>query len=944
MTVPGNVRWLEGDEPLVARLANWIAETHTANLPDLSQCVVLVPEVSAAGRLRECLLDATRAGAVLGPQVTTLRQWVEAQTPTHLSVLNTHGRELMLVEVLRDHPALLGGGDPWQIADELLDLFEELSFSQDAEQRLLDPAFFTTRDALSPFETQADLVRTLWRAWNTQLEAEGRIDRATLYARGLAAQPHGDEPWRYFLAGYDWLSAAELAWVQKRLAAGQLRVLIDRDAPLARQLMPSAPLPNPASAARAAHLRLLDSVFKREAGDLRARAADWTGQASPLRDRCAVFAAASPEQEARVVDIQARLWLLEGCRSVAIVTEDRRLARRVSALLRRAGLDAQDDAGWPLSTTMAAGALERWLEAVESDFAHQPLIDVLKSGFLQPHPATERTVLELQTGIIEHAGVARGLAAYREAVAERARALWESGERYAAPLLELLDHVAQAAEPLLPFVAAAAIAPVAFIDSLTESLRRLGLWGGYTLDPAGQRILQELAEMRLGLDGRTLTLAWSECRAWLGRALETHNFRPARADSPVRIINLAQSRLIDDDGVILAGADDGHLPGQPGRHALFNQNVRHELGLPTWRLARERRLREFTRLLATAPRLLCTYTTEVNGNPQLPSPWVALLMTIHQQAFATGLENAVLAALVRDEATRVRSPAPAPLPSLTEQPRPVLPRDLLPSTLSASGHQRLLDCPYRFYAADGLRLKARERIAETLDKRDFGVLVHEALQAFHFGKRGIAEHFPHPIDASTRQTAIERLTEVSRRVFGRAIDAAYQHRAWWQIWQALIPRYIDWQIGRQADWIPAEGEQEPTRELGNGFTLQGRFDRLDCGPAGVALIDYKTGHVPEEKEILAGEAVQLTTYALLVADVVETTYVNLADPEEPLKATALRGDDLRRLVSHVEARLRTLLDALTQGAPLPANGDTSTCRYCDFSGLCRRETWNDAPA
>ena len=99
-----------------------------------------------------------------------------------------------------------------------------------------------------------------------------------------------------------------------------------------------------------------------------------------------------------------------------MVTEDRRLARRVRALLERAGIALQDSGGWALSTTSAAAALERWLETVEEDFAHQPLLDVLKSPFVCPPQEREAhlaSVHRLEQDIILHEQIARGLERYR---------------------------------------------------------------------------------------------------------------------------------------------------------------------------------------------------------------------------------------------------------------------------------------------------------------------------------------------------------------------------------------------------------------------------------------------------------------------------------------------------------------------------------------------------
>ena len=83
--------------------------------------------------------------------------------------------------------------------------------------------------------------------------------------------------------------------------------------------------------------RCLDAVFDTGSMAPRERARQFrdTQPDSPLLGRLAVFAANSPEQEARAIDLQVRQWLLDGRQPVGIVTEDRRLARRVRALLER---------------------------------------------------------------------------------------------------------------------------------------------------------------------------------------------------------------------------------------------------------------------------------------------------------------------------------------------------------------------------------------------------------------------------------------------------------------------------------------------------------------------------------------------------------------------------------------------------------------------------------
>ena len=56
---------------------------------------------------------------------------------------------------------------------------------------------------------------------------------------------------------------------------------------------------------------------------------------------------------------------------------------------------------------------------------------------------------------------------------------------------------------------------------------------------------------------------------------------------------------------------------------------------------------------------------------------------------------------------------------------------LVPERISAGSHQRMINCPYQFFSADGLKLKPSDEISEELKKSDYGERVHSILEAFH---------------------------------------------------------------------------------------------------------------------------------------------------------------------------------------------------------------------
>ncbi len=943
-------------DDLLAVLAQHVI-TQATTPPDLTDTVILLPDLQFASDLRHHLLRAaaTRGfAALLGPHIDTPGHWLEAHTDVDAAIPGQARRELLLVEAIRQHPVVFGTQDPWQLATVLITLFDELTLNRipipprlDDFTALLAAAYGIAQQLPEPLGQEARVVHRLWQAWHTQLQAEGLLDPGLAMLQRLYGHSDND-PLHYVFAGFDALHSAELEWIERLLEARRAHCFLYRRLPVTAAQNPT-PAQRLLARATPAHGSTplgdcLDSVYAsgtlalpHRAAALRARHVD-----SPLAGTLRTLAATSAEQEAHAIELQVRRWLIDGHQPIGIVTEDRRLGRRVRALLERAGVTLQDPGGWALSTTSAAAALERWLETVEEDFAHQPLLDVLKSPFTFPHEdpaAFSNTVFRLERDIVRHEGIARGLARYRAHIDSRLehyKTAWTAAT--AARLHQLLNELDQAADPLCDCLAGSHL-PGHLLAALRASLERLGMWAAFEHDPAGQRILQVWQQLDAAARHSTMRMTWLEFRGWLGTTLERHDFRPPAGDSVVALLTLQQARLGRFAGLVIGACDSRHLPAATASSPFFNDRVRGELGLPVWpdhyHLQRDR----LRRLLESAPRVLMTWHSEDNGELRTPSAWLAAVQDVQQLAWQASLDDAELQALLDAPGARVAGHHPLPMPARTPRPAPVLPAARLPARLSVTAHGNLIDCPYRFFAASGLGLRAREEVRLALEKADYGMLVHTLLHRFHQGGPG----FPAPLatfDAHNRAAAIAQLETVSRRVFERELEDNYEHRAWLRRWLVLVPQYIDWQIARQPAWHFSAGELERERTLATGQVLEGRLDRLDSGATGDAILDYKTGGIPKQDAVDSGEAVQLPSYALLAEHLpAQVEYVTVDG--QVTSTRMLEGEALAQLTRDVQTRLVVLLEAIAAGTALPAWGDSTTCEHCDMDGLCRRQAWSE---
>ncbi|MDY6979838.1 MAG: PD-(D/E)XK nuclease family protein [Pseudomonadota bacterium] len=952
------------------QLARDLIHHHREQLPDLTGVTLLVDDPQVSGPLRQQLLDAAAEqgfGGLVGLDIRPLRDWVQAFLPDDIRVCSAVSAELLLVDALRPYQHLFNQASPWLLAGELQALFQALTLGEiglpadcDSFIDRLQNAYGVRDSLRQTLGREATIVHTLWHAWHEQLRAQGLTDADSAYLlalrRSLESLAGQQQLW---LAIAQPLATAEQQWLQTLLQRDQLRLYLQGEivaapagypdqhlAPLARALeLPSSTTP------ATPYTRLLATVFNLDDQPLQesARQLAQATPDSPAQPRLAVLLADNAEHEARAIDLQVRQWLLAGKTRIAIVTENRRLARRVRALLERAGIQLADAAGWALSTTSAAAALERWLECLEEDFAHLPLLDLLKSPFVFADADAEQHRLatwRLEQDIIRHENIARNLNRYRAHAHDRRKRLANQAD--ITPLLDLFDRLEAAAAPLLALRRGRHPAD-RWLAALQQSLQQLAMDRALEEDAAGSRLVQLLEHLAGGVDAGTFELAWGEFRTWLGRHLERTHFRPRPTQQRVRLLGLAQSQLQQFDALILAGAEQESLPGHPTISPFFNQQVRHELGLPQREAHYAERFYHIRRLLEASPAILVTARAEQDGEPVVISHWLEHLLTLHQQAWPDQslLATDLAAQAANADAFQVENEPAIPLPPPSARPAPVLAAGLLPPGFSPSDYQQLLDCPYQYYAARALQLKPPEEIREALSRADYGERVHRCLQALHTPVAGLPEPFDAPFEPANREAAIARLEAISRAVFADVLADNFEHQAWLGQWRAFIPGYIDWQIARrQSGWQVSQTEQRCEGQLG-AVAIRGRLDRIDRADEGLAILDYKTGRsIPKPAEVHSGEAIQLPFYALLQQQqdperaVAEVAYLHFDKPDKPLKLNcSLAAEELQPLGEAVGERLQTLVNQLQEGQGLPAWGDTDTCNYCDMALLCRKPVW-----
>ena len=937
---------INSDRSFTDDLAAHILTEHNHSLPDLSQVIILMPNAQAVTQMRFSLGKQSKT-ALIGGFVDSIGQWLSQNIKPAASAqtrINHATRQLLLLEALKQHPELFDTENHWQICDSLLELFDELSLSQHQWLNEDTPTWIKELQGAYQIEfdnenlnQEAKIIQTLWRAWQQQLHDMKVVDDSSaLKYRLLEAIPAFTKNFTFYIIGLEALSPLQQAWCEE--LSKQSNVI-----QVTQGNIPGVQHPENHSNK---NLKLLHDIYSQDI-TLYEKSQHYPDTLEAFfLNNIKLFDAQSAEQETQAVDLKIRTSLLKGKQNIAVVTENRKLARRLRALLERADVNIQDTAGWALATTSAATVLERWLECIEQDFAYQALLDLLKSPFFSNEENYDKhldLIYRFEQDIVLHENIANDLCRYKQAIQNRSDRLNLNVATTAEQLLSLLDKVDAAASELVTLFKENNIsASNIWVTAFTKSIEQLGIYQQLGNDIAGARIQQELESLSFAHNSAQPPMNWQDFRTWLGSSLEREQFKPHDQSAVVKIMNMQQAQYCEFDTLVIAGANMKSLPGSVSQHPFFNQSVREALKLKNWHQTKQYNFYQFQQLLFASSDILITWQAEKNGEWMQVSPWVSSLENFSIHSFQQSLKDTELEKLVN-----TINPVTAHSDELLShihtviQAQPVLNNDLLPSTFSASRHQRLIDCPYKFFASDALKLKPLEEISQELMKSEYGEKVHLILQAFHQQCPGLPAPYTETITQANKHDATEHMMKLSRIVFSTHNEDSIQQRGWLERWLQTVPAYINWQLQRQQEWQIHQLEQQAEQTLNDDITLVGRLDRVDRNANQLSIIDYKTGATAKQQDIDLAENIQLTSYATLLDNVQDTIYLKL-DKGEVKQAGQVDAEQLETLKKDTLQRLASSVSDIKSSTVLTAWGDSQACNYCDMGGLCRKQAWESS--
>ena len=597
--------------------------------------------------------------------------------------------------------------------------------------------------------------------------------------------------------------------------------------------------------------------------------------------------------------------------TASLVTTDRTLARRVITEMKRWGIVLDDSAGTPVLQTEAGIFLTLIARLGTSHKEQTDLLALLK------HP--------LSADGQNPMGFRKQIKSYEK----KAR---EKQSPFNPPLNTDLDSFVALFNnnALTPFCTLLK-EHIRLAEALATSHDRTGLerlWG----TDAGKVIFEFLTNLieEADLIGAIEPAFYPSMLEILLNGLSvrvTYGMHP-RLD----ILGPIEARFHHTDICVIGGLNEGVFPPMPETGPWLNRKMRNTLLLPQ----PENKIAELAADFAhcfCAPTVYLTRAKKTDGTETIPSRFLARLEAVlmgSQIPFPT---------LSNDWAEALDKPDK---PEVITRPMPTPPVSARPYRLSVTRIETWMRNPYAIYARYILKLFPLKELIPDQKQQLYGVAIHDTLETF------IKEN-PNNCDKGRLMALANQLLS---QIGMTDSDKAFYLPRFEQAADFVITQQS--KTAGQIDKAVTETEGEFTFEVdGKPFTLTGKADRIDLFKNRSArILDYKTGTVPGNKEVVSGYAPQLPLEGLIYLNggfkdiqtlpLSDLAYWKLASKTEDCSVVSLNTKQpIDTLIQNSFEGLKNLIHVFNQPTTpyeaCPIAGKEPT--YNDYEHLSRFAEW-----
>ncbi len=290
--------------------------------------------------------------------------------------------------------------------------------------------------------------------------------------------------------------------------------------------------------------------------------------------------------------------------------------------------------------------------------------------------------------------------------------------------------------------------------------------------------------------------------------------------------------------------------------------------------------------------------------------------------------------------------------------------------LSRSALEEYINCPFKFFARRVLGLGPEEEFDPDVPPKDIGTLIHQILYSFYDGRRQ-QDGSISPVTPSNLDEARTHLLETATKHVRMRVTPGFPRGRISSLLLApggLLDAFLENEAAEQQGWRPVAlecsfgGSKHAKRDserlsqdpLLLGCEVDGReeivaingiIDRLDVRIEGertaYRVLDYKTGAIPQPKDIREGTSLQLPIYVAAIRQILGSDaaagYYILSETRKIGIKDYVKQQTLDTAVENLGRVVSDILRGVLAGdfAPRPLNDNVRLCSYCDFRAACR---------
>ena len=401
----------------------------------------------------------------------------------------------------------------------------------------------------------------------------------------------------------------------------------------------------------------------------------------------------------------------------------------------------------------------------------------------------------------------------------------------------------------------------------------------------------------------------------------------------MQIMGPLEQRALDFENIIILSCNEGVFPRRSVSASFIPPELRKGFGLPTYEYQDAVWAYYFYRMIQRASRVWLVVDTRTDGMRAGEKSRYISQLELHFGVKINRFEvSTELGATKQDN----------PLEKTEEQLRRLRGQ----TRLSASAIKTYADCPAKFFYAKVEGLKVEDEVAEFLDSKGLGNVLHKTMEALY------------PLDRPLDEAALEKLRKDRKHIRTLVCDYICKELKTFEVsgrnlvLADIICSYADAVLEADIEYVKRNGplrivgvEIEERLEIG-GYSFIGFVDRLDCsGPGKLRVVDYKTGRVEQEDLQFEGEGLpKIGLQVWLYKQMVQAKHpgsVITGAIYQP--AAMMAGESVHELplddhyCELMGLKLGSILTEISDvNVPWTRTADVKKCEWCEFKAICGR--------